>query len=147
MSSLPRLCFVEQGCNLGHQLRGKRSALQRHNLDHIAAVTGPAPRQRDAAMFSRSIDGEKKHDARSLIRENPWRLWTSAYGFHQLEQHASRARRMYEDIAMPARAHLDFVRYQPHTVFLQPLDRRRQVGHLQRDMVKSLTSLGDETGR
>ena len=70
------------------------------------------------------------------IRENLWPIAVMP-GFHQLQQHAARTRRMHEHIAMSAGADFDFVRDQPHTVFLQTFDRRRQGPAPDADVVQS----------
>ena len=58
--------------------------------------------------------------------------------FHQLHQHPIRALRMHKNIPVPARAHLNPLRNQPHPALLQPLHRLRQIRHSQRHMMQPL---------
>ena len=62
MSVLMEGVLGKERRDLRYQLRGKSPALERRHFDHTAGIVRTAARQRDAAVFARSVGGKKKHD-------------------------------------------------------------------------------------
>ncbi len=53
--------LLQQRGNLRYELRRKRAAGERHNLDDLdAALAGRYTRQRDAAIFARGVGCQQK---------------------------------------------------------------------------------------
>src|SRR5712671_472964 len=77
----------------------------------------------------------------SVARRNMRRIILS---LDQLQEHATRARRVDKHIAMTAGADLDLVGHQAHAALLQALDCSTQVRHTQANMMQPFAALGNE---
>src|SRR5688572_29144676 len=64
--------------------------------------------------------------------------------FAELHQHAPGAGRMHEHVSVTAGADLDLIGHEARTALLQPLHGVGQVHHVQRHVMQSLATLGDE---
>lgn len=65
---------------------------------------------------------------------------------NQLQQHASGALGVHENVAMAASSGLDFFRDETNAILFQFGNRGRQVGNAQADVVQALAAFGDEFG-
>jgi len=65
--ALAESIFAKQCCNLRHELCGKCSPGKRNDLKDLAVPSGPALSQRNAAVLSGRVGGEKEH-AKRFVR-------------------------------------------------------------------------------
>src|SRR5262245_37920872 len=62
----------------------------------------------------------------------------------QLQQNATRARRMHKHIAVSAGSGLDLIGDQAHAVFFQPLDCRGKIRNAQAHVMQAFAALGQK---
>src|SRR5579862_6259805 len=108
-------------------------------------------------LFSRKADPSQPEAWRddNLPRGTHWTLRAGyknpllhALGsvFHQLQQHATGAGRMYKYIEVTAGADFDLVGNEARARRLQALDGGRQIVDMQGDVVQAFAALGQELG-
>src|SRR5579872_5136004 len=83
--------------------------------------------------------------------QDPWQSEKSVAAlsvpaFDQLQQHTTRTRRMHEDISMAAGSNFNFVRDQPDSISLKPLNNRSEIRDAQANVMQPLAAFGDELG-